>query len=43
VVLEIERLNVFPYVTPYLKDAAYEINLQLDYWFTKRRGLHVFP
>jgi len=26
-----------------LKDAAYEIHLHLDYWFTRRRGLHLFP
>jgi len=28
---------------PCLKDAAYEIHLNLDYWFVRRRGLHVFP
>jgi len=28
---------------PCLKDAAYEIPLHLDYWFTRRRILHVFP
>jgi len=26
-----------------LKDAVYEIPLHLDSWFTRRRGLHVFP
>jgi len=26
-----------------LKDAAYEILLHLDYWFTWKRGLPVFP
>jgi len=28
-----------------LKDAAYDIILHLDYWFTRKRGLHVhvFP
>jgi len=28
---------------PCLKDAADEIHLHLDYWFMRRRGLHVFP
>jgi len=27
----------------YFKDVAYEINLHLNYWFMKRRGLHIFP
>jgi len=28
---------------PWLKDAAYEIPLYLDDWFTRRRTLNVFP
>jgi len=29
--------------SPCLKDAVYEIPLHLEYWFTRRRVLHVFP
>jgi len=27
---------------PCLKDAVYKLHLHLDYWFMRRRGLHVF-
>jgi len=30
-------------LTVSLKDAAYEIPLHLNYWFTRRIALHVFP
>jgi len=43
--------NVFPYkisicaqnLQTMSQDAVYEIPLYLDYWFTRRRALHVFP
>jgi len=28
---------------PYPKDATYGISLYLEYWFTRRRALNVFP